>query len=393
MKVDKRKWNISKFKNIGESLLGKTLDSKRNKGSLKPYLCSINVEQGNIRLDSLKEFRIEDGELERYSIKKGDLLICEGGDAGRCAIWNYDIPMYYQNALHRVRFKDGIYNRYIMFYLHYCKHIGIIANLSKGQTIQHFTQKSLHSLNVPVPPLSEQQAIASELDAIQDLISKHKEQLKDYDNLAKSIFNEMFGDVVSNEKGWERKKLSDLCSEVTSSKRIFAKEYVSDGIPFYRIKEIIEKSKGLEPTVELFISTDRYNEIRNIYDIPKKGDLLISAVGTIGAIWIVDGKTPFYFKDGNVIWIKMNSLNNPIFMKYLLTELMNVYKKSIPNGSAYSALTINKLQNISVNNIPLSLQQTFAHRIEAIEKQKELVKQQITDLQTLFDSRMQYYFD
>jgi type I restriction enzyme S subunit len=231
------------------------------------------------------------------------------------------------------------------------------------------------------------------LDAIQSLITKYNEQLNDYDNLAKSIFNEMFGDVVSNDKGWERKKLSEMCSEVTSSKRIFAKEYVKTGIPFYRSKEVIERSKGLEPSTELFISTERYNEIKNQYGIPRKNDLLISAVGTIGDIWVVNIEKPFYFKDGNLIWIKTNSLTNSIYLKYLLRILIAEYKKSMPNGAAYSALTINKLQNLVVYNIPLSLQQTFAARIEAIEKQKEQIKQQITDLQTLFDSRMQYYFD
>ena len=151
-----------------------------------------------------------------------------------------------------------------------------------------------------------------------------------------------------------------MCSEVTSSKRIFAKEYVRKGIPFYRSKEIIERSKGLKPSIELFISTERYNEIKKQYGIPQKNDILISAVGTIGEIWIVDIEEPFYFKDGNLIWIKTDGINSSIYLKYLLRILIAEYKRSMPNGAAYSALTINKLQNMIVYEIPLPLQQAFA---------------------------------
>ncbi|MBD2150750.1 N-6 DNA methylase [Pseudanabaena sp. FACHB-1277] len=105
-------------------------------------------------------------------------------------------------------------------------------------------------------------------------------------------------------------ELGDV-SEVTSSKRILAEEYVPSGIPFYRTKEIVELSKGHEITLELFISEERFQSIKSRFGSPAKGDLLISAVGTIGISWIVSDDREFYFKDGNLIWVR-NLENRPV---------------------------------------------------------------------------------
>ena len=88
-------------------------------------------------------------------------------------------------------------------------------------------------------------------------------------------------------KGWNVVKLGEIAF-ITSSKRIFAKEYQSKGIPFYRGKEIIEKHNGNEVSTELYISRERYEEIKNKFDVPRKGDILLSSVGTLGVSWFVD---------------------------------------------------------------------------------------------------------
>ena len=112
-------WKWVHLDNIAVSGLGKTLDKARNTGDFKPYLCSINVYWLGIDLSKVKEARFEQEELPKYKLEKGDLLICEGGDVGRSAIWNSDDTMYYQNALHRVRFHGGI-DAYFYKYLLEC---------------------------------------------------------------------------------------------------------------------------------------------------------------------------------------------------------------------------------------------------------------------------------
>lgn len=265
---------------------------------------------------------------------------------------------------------------------------------NKAVTIPSLTKADLLKIDIPLPPKSTQLAIVSELDKINELIRLKKEQLKDFDNLAQSLFYEMFGDPVENEKGWEVKKLDNVCN-ITSSKRIFADEYTNTGIPFYRSKEVIERSKGLPISVELFISEERYNEIKEKFGVPKIGDILITAVGTIGKIWAIDTDNKFYFKDGNLVWLKDidNQLANSCFFRRLLEYLIEEYKKTNANGAAYNALTIAKLKLMSCPLPPLPLQRLFAQRIEQIEREKSEVQKSIQDLETLLASRMQYWFE
>lgn len=267
-----------------------------------------------------------------------------------------------------------------------------LSSYITGAVVPKLTQASLVSIPIPLPPLPIQQKIVAELDKVCLIIDKKKQQLKELDNLAQAIFYDMFGDPVENEKGWDTCMLGDMC-EIGSSKRIFAEEYTETGIPFYRGKEVSEKSKGQPTSIELYISSNRYAEIKDKYGVPKIGDILLTAVGTIGNIWVVDSDEPFYFKDGNVLWLQKKTEASSVYLKYLLEDLIEVYKKSMANGCAYNALTIMNLKKMPISIIPLSLQQSFAAKIEAIEKQKELISRSIKEAQTLFDERMDYWFD
>ena len=289
---------------------------------------------------------------------------------------------------------DDIERNYLFRYITSDIFTQHIMKLTTGANYPAVRDLDVRDSTIPLPPQSTQLAIVSELDKINELIRLKKEQLKDFDNLAQSLFYEMFGDPVENEKGWEVKKLDNVCN-ITSSKRIFADEYTNTGIPFYRSKEVIERSKGLPISVELFISEERYNEIKEKFGVPKIGDILITAVGTIGKIWAIDTDNKFYFKDGNLVWLKDidNQLANSCFFRRLLEYLIEEYKKTNANGAAYNALTIAKLKLMSCPLPPLPLQRLFAQRIEQIEREKSEVQKSIQDLETLLASRMQYWFE
>lgn len=267
-----------------------------------------------------------------------------------------------------------------------------LKTISSQTALPKFNKTQFKKLIAPIPPLAEQEKIVGELDLLSSVIEKKKAQLEEYDQLAQSIFYDMFGDPVTNEKGWEEEQMGHICT-ITSSKRIFANEYCEEGIPFYRGKEITELSKGLPISIELKISQERYEEIKSEYGIPSIGDILITAVGTIGNIWVVNDESPFYFKDGNIIWLKDIEGFNSIFFKKLLSLQIEAYKYEMAQGCAYNALTIVNLKKMKALCPPLSLQQEFANKIEAIEKQKELIKQSIAETETLFNSRMDYYFN
>ncbi|MEI0509590.1 restriction endonuclease subunit S, partial [Brachyspira intermedia] len=141
--------------------------------------------------------------------------------------------------------------------------------------------------------------------------------------------------------GWQEKKIIDI-SEVTSSKRIYEKEYVKNGVPFYRGKEIslLKNKEKIEEVI--YISEEKYTELKNKYGVPQKNDILITAVGTIGNAYMVDNNDPFYFKDGNLIWLK-NIKEHPKFLTFLFEYNQNKIIE-ISMGSSQKALTIIKLE-------------------------------------------------
>ena len=166
-------WEWVTLKMVAISELGKTLDKAKNKGTLRPYLCSINVYWNGISLDTVKQARFEDDELPKYCLQQGDLLICEGGDVGRSAVWTDTREMYYQNALHRVRFYGGISPCYFQMLLECYKGNKILDTHSKGMTIKHLVQSSLNSIYFPLPPVNEQHRIVNAVNKILPYLQKY----------------------------------------------------------------------------------------------------------------------------------------------------------------------------------------------------------------------------
>ena len=156
-------WCWCNLNEIAESSLGKTLDKSKNTGKVYPYLCALNVKWNAFDLSVVKSIKLEDNEKERYQVLKGDLLICEGGDVGRSAIWNSNEPIYFQNALHRVRFFGNIVADFYL-YLFWCyKNYNWIDDICNGVTIKHLTQDKINALHLPLPPVAEQQRIVIEV--------------------------------------------------------------------------------------------------------------------------------------------------------------------------------------------------------------------------------------
>lgn len=166
-------WEWVTLKMIAVTGLGKTLDKAKNQGDYKPYLCSINVYWSGIDLTTVKEARFEESELPKYELKKGDLLICEGGDVGRSAIWENEQEMYYQNALHRVRFYGGVNPHYFRLLMECYKGNKILDEQSKGMTIKHLVQSALNAIYFPLPPIQEQQRIVDKFQSLIPMLEEY----------------------------------------------------------------------------------------------------------------------------------------------------------------------------------------------------------------------------
>lgn len=166
--TNEKGWEVKKLGLLCKSELGKTINKNKDSGEFYPYLCAINIKWNNIDTSYLKQTRFEEIELERYSVEKGDLLVCEGGDIGRSAIWNKEEKILYQNALHRLRFKGEITALYCLYVLWNLKIQNILdSRYGKGVTIKHLVQTSLYSIPIPVPPLPLQNEFAEKIEAIE----------------------------------------------------------------------------------------------------------------------------------------------------------------------------------------------------------------------------------
>ena len=330
-----------------------------------------------------------DGEYpERIEVNDGDVLISWSASLG-VYVWQRGKALLNQHIFKVVFDKLPVNKEYFVFAVEH--KLAEMESKTHGATMKHIVKKDFDGTTIPYPPIEKQAEIADHLRRITSLIDRQAEQLLLLDQLVKSRFIELFGDPLIEDDRYPRVPLGSL-AEVGSSKRIFEKEYVSEGIPFYRTKEIVELSKGNRITTELFITKERYDQIRSEYGAPQKGDLLISAVGTIGVIWIVDGKNNFYFKDGNLLRVSATEKFVPEYLKYLLEALISAYKSEMSSGTAYAALTISALKEMMVYDVPHAEQEQFAAFVEQTDKSKLAVQKGLQELEILKKSLMQQYF-
>lgn len=165
-------WEWCRIDTIFQHNTGKALNSSKSQGIKMQYITISNLYWNKFKLDKLKEMSFTENEVEKYTVTKGDLLVCEGGDIGRSAIWNYDYPMRIQNHIHRIRpyLQINIYFFYYIFYFY--KNAGLIGG--KGIGIQGLSTNALGSLFIPLPPLAEQKRIVAKIEELLPFIEKYE---------------------------------------------------------------------------------------------------------------------------------------------------------------------------------------------------------------------------
>jgi type I restriction enzyme S subunit len=170
---------------------------------------------------------------------------------------------------------------------------------------------------------------------------------------------------------WKTYKIGSLCS-ISSSKRIFAKEYQSSGIPFYRGKEVIEKQKGETVSTELYISKSRYDEIKNKFGVPEEGDMLLTSVGTLGIPYVVKNET-FYFKDGNLTWFSnFKGINSKFLYYWFLSPMAKNAIDAKAIGSTQKALTIDALSKFEIDIPNIETQEKIVSILSSLDSKIEL---------------------
>jgi type I restriction enzyme S subunit len=188
-------WQWVRFDEIALHNSGKTLDSGRNVGQLHDYITTSNLYWGRFLFENNRQMPIKDEELVKCSAKKGDLLICEGGEAGRAAVWSYDHDVCFQNHIHRARFYGGISAYYAYRFFEKLNATGEINNYRKGVGISNMSSKSLGSIIFPLPPLAEQKRIVAKIDQLMSLCNSLEKDLKNSSDKQTAILNAVLAKI------------------------------------------------------------------------------------------------------------------------------------------------------------------------------------------------------
>ena len=305
-------------------------------------------------------------------------IVKDGAGVGRVNIY----PAYSSllGTLQYILPKDG----YLLEYVAYALKSLDLASFASGATIPHIYFKNYGEIEIPVAPLTEQEKIVEELDCLSGIIKKKKQQLKEYDALAQSIFYEMFGNPIDNEKGWEIKTIGDVC--VLKSGDSSANNTSVGTLPYVKVGDMnIEENIPYITTSSTFVS--KSENIKGIFPIgttifPKRGGAIYTNKKRLTAVEICC--------DLNTMGvIPMNDVL-PLYIYYYFVLLDF---GELCNGAAIPQINNKDIAPLKVCVPPLAIQQEFASKIEAIEKQKELLKQSIAETEGLFNSRMDYYFN
>ena len=261
-----------------------------------------------------------------------------------------------------------------------------------GAVVPKLTQASLVSIPVPVPSIEEQKEICSLLDKMNRVIEAKKEQLKELDNLAQAIFYDMFGDPITNPKGWEMKKWESF-GTIINGYAFNSTQFVEKGVPVLKIGNINTGLLKLEN-----VSYYQYSDKLQRYEV-HPNDVVLSLTGTAGKddygnVCIIPnvGVQTFYLNQRNAKLESKGMINNQV-LKYIFA--CPSFKKELTkntNGVRQGNILNNDIENLYLPLPPKSIQQSFADKIGAIERQKDLTNQSIREIQNLFDSRMDYYF-
>ena len=356
-------WTITTLGEIFQHNNGKQKSSSNKEGRLLKYITTSNVYWGEFDLSNVKEMFFTNNELEKCTVTKGDLLVCEGGDVGRSAIWNYEYPICIQNHLHRLRSWLPVCTEYFFYSLMYNKFKNLIKG--KGIGLMSLSSNDLHNIPINLPPVNEQKRIVAEINRWFDLFKSIENNTDNLNTLIKTTKSKVLdlaihgklvpqnptdepatellkrinpnAEITSDNghyqklpEGWCMTNIGSLFDAV-SAKRVLKSEWKDKGVPFYRAREIVQLNKEGFADKDLFISEEHFSEIKDKYGIPAYGDIMISAVGSIGYTYIVKENDVFYYKDASVLCLKnTRHWNSKFFSIWLASPFLqeqSYYKK------------------------------------------------------------------
>ena len=399
-------WEWVRLGDVASLCLGKMLDKSKNKGTYCRYLRNVNIRWGEFDFSDIAEMKFEDVADNRFLIKYGDLVMCEGGEPGRCAVWTDSDTIHFQKALHRIRFFNGFIPKFYQYLFFFYANKKILDNYFTGSTIKHLTGESLREIPIPLPPLAEQQRIVAKIEeafAEIDSIENNKELLKTHikqtrqkildlaihgklvpqnkaDEPASILLERITRDNPHYEKmtdvpfeipeSWEWVKLGDVVKQVT--------DFVASG-SFASLRENVKYYK--EENYAILVRTlDFRNNFENDLTYTDKhgyeflsnsnlfgGELLLSNIGSIGKVFIVPKLNKRMTLAPNSIMVRHYDDSQRDWLYYFfLSPVGQEVLLSISSSTTQAKFNKTQLKGVLVPLPPLAEQKRIVDRIEEI---------------------------
>ena len=323
---------------------------------------------------------------KEYVIHQGDFLVGMDGEFN-IAPWRSGDALLNQRVCKLKSKRKDVLMRFLYRFL--VKELKRIEEETPFVTVKHLSAKRLNQVFINIPSIAEQEHIVAELDLLQGIIDKQKAQLKEYNTLARSIFYDMFGDPVENGKGWSVKSLGDICADKKEIKRASKCFESFEDIFYIDISSINSHTNSLIGITPYVFDEAPSRAQQKV----EKGDVLISLVRpNLKNIALVDLEENNLVASSGFCVLRASKPSN-VFIKYLvLTPHFTEYLVKRVSGANYPAVREDDIKNCIIGVPPLQLQQQFAERIEAIEKQKAAINKSLEETQKLFDYTMDKYF-
>ena len=358
-----------------------------------------NVQKGYIEDSTPVFYPIDSKDAKKYSLEEGDMLMSLTGNVGRVARLSKEfLPAALNQRVACLRIKDGVaIDKAFLFNLlnsDYFEQQCIAA--SKGVAQKNMSTEWLKEYEIPIFSMEQQKAIASVLDKVSDLITLRKEQLAKLDQLVKSLFIELFGDPVTNPKGWDMPLIEDVVANEKNALKAgpfgsaLKKEYyVSSGYKIYGQEQVIS---GDHTFGDYYIDEERYKILENC--AVQAGDVLISLVGTYGKLLVM----PEGFEPGIInprlmkITFDKSRVNPYYFQHYFQSDSLKKALAENTHGGTMDILNLGIVRKLAMPLPPLVLQNEFISFVEQTDKSKLAIQQSLDKLELLKKSLMQEYF-
>jgi type I restriction enzyme S subunit len=390
------------FKGEWEKQLGsKVFEPISNKthNSDLPIL-AISQEYGAVPREMINyQITVSEKSIDGYKvIEKGDFIISLRSFQGGIEYSNYKgiCSPAYIILRSKVEINDNFYKIYFKSNNYIQALCSKLEGIRDGKMISY---KYFSEIAIPTPTLAEQKRIASFFTVLDKKIIQLKTKKEKLQQYKKGVMQQLFSQKLrfkdKNGKAfadWEMKKLGEVI-QIQSSKRVLQQDWTDKGIPFYRTREIINLSNGDDFRTPIFITEELFENIKLKYGIPNEGDMLVTGVGTIGQTYVVKKFDKFYFKDGNVLWFKLNKKINSEFLNQ--TFKTKFIKRQLSDNASITTVatfTIDGARKTIINLPCLGEQTKIANFLSSIDEKINHTENQIQQTQTWKKGLLQKMF-